>query len=206
MRAASTRELGGSIERAMRLHLIALSAAVLASACGASAPSVTAAAGRVVEINMSDYFFSPAIAEVRAGERVIFVLENFGTIEHEFMAGRGAVYGQGYTEDWLASARTDSSSGHDAGHTGEGVRIAPNGAATFTIVVPLASGDFEFGCFIAGHYESGMKGKLVVAPTGEATSRPVTPASAGPAKSRGAAPSLTPHPMGSMGDDDGEGH
>lgn len=190
----------------MCLRVIALSAAVLASACGASAPSVTAVSGRVVEISMSDYFFSPALAELRAGERVTFVLKNFGTIEHEFMAGRGAVYGKGYTQDWLASAGADGSRGHDAGHNGEGVRIAPNGTATLTVVVPSDLGDFEFGCFIEGHYESGMKGRLVVAPNGEATSRPVTPASGAPAKSGGATPSATPHPMGSMGDEDAEAH
>ncbi len=51
---------------------------------------------------MSDFFFSPAVAEVRPGERITFALRNFGLYEHEFMAGREAVPGKGYAADWLA--------------------------------------------------------------------------------------------------------
>src|SRR6266511_760870 len=107
----------------MRPRVVVLSAIVIASACGGAAP-VSAAPARVVEINMSDFAFSPAFAEVRVGERVTFVLKNFGIYEHEFMAGRDAVSGKGYANDWLAAAGADSSSGHEMGHTGVGIRVA----------------------------------------------------------------------------------
>jgi uncharacterized cupredoxin-like copper-binding protein len=181
--------------------MIVVSAVVVVSACGGDAP-VTAPPPRVLEINVSDFSFSPAFAEVRPGERVTLVLKNFGIYEHEFMAGRDAVVGKGYANDWLAAAGADSSSGHEMGHTGVGIRVAPNETATVTIVVPADAGEFEFGCFIAGHYESGMKGKLIVVSNRD----PSAPSTNAPSKSGGAAPSPTPHPMGSMGDDDGEGH
>lgn len=89
-------------------------------------------------------------------------LRNAGTIEHEFMAGRQAMTGVGYKEDWLALAKPDRGGGHDMDHQGSGVRVQPKNTATLTITVPAARGEFEFGCFIPGHYEGGMKGRLVV--------------------------------------------
>ncbi len=44
-----------------------------------------------------------------------------------------------------------------------GVRLQPGQTATLSFVVPDKVGDHEFGCFVAGHHESGMKGKLTIA-------------------------------------------
>ncbi|HEY6204359.1 MAG TPA: hypothetical protein VI056_15155 [Candidatus Limnocylindria bacterium] len=184
----------------MRRGAIVLSATVLVN-CGGAA-SINSEPSRVIALDMSDFFFSPAVAEVRPGERITFALRNFGLYEHEFMAGREAVPGKGYAADWLAAGSADAASGHEMGHPGLGVRVAPNGTATVTVVVPADVGEFEFGCFIAGHYESGMKGKLVVV----SNRGPVTPATGAPSKSGAPTPSATLHPMGSMGADDGEGH
>ena len=187
----------------MRRVAVILSIAVLVSCAGGGASVTGQAPSRVITINMSDFFFSPAQAEVRSGERITFVLKNFGIYEHEFMAGRNAVSGKGYATDWLAAASAEGPGGHEMAHTGVGIRVAPNDTATVTLVVPEGVGDFEFGCFIAGHYEGGMKGKLVVLSNGD----PAASATGAPSKTKNAEPgtSTTPHPMGSMGDD-GEGH
>jgi hypothetical protein len=87
-----------------------------------------------------------------------------------------------------------------AGHEGIGIRVAPNTTQTLTFVVPSHGGLFEFGCFVSGHYDFGMRGRLVVdvgaapnaAPSGQGAER--RPGSS-------AAPTHAP-----MGDDDGEGH
>jgi len=193
----------------MRARAVILSAAVLVS-CNGGVARATAEPARVITISMGDFFFSPAVAEVHAGERVTFVLNNLGLYEHEFMAGREAVAGTGYARDWLAAAGADGSGGQDTNHhIGAGIRVAPNRTATLTVVVPEGRGEFEFGCFIAGHYESGMRGKLIVASSSDAPARPTAPGTGAPSKSVGSAPSATPHPMGSMGsmgEDDGEGH
>lgn len=120
-------------------------------------------AGRVIRIDMSDFAFLPATISVKPGERVTLSFRNVGGQEHEFMAGTGAMAGKGFMTDWLAQAKTDSTAGaHDAGHTGDGLRIAPKGATNITLVVPPQVGEFEFACFVVGHYESGMKGTLIV--------------------------------------------
>jgi len=137
--------------------------------------------GRVVRVDMSDYAFTPATIALRPGERVTLSFRNIGGQEHEFMAGTGAMAGTGFMKDWLAMAKTESTPGeHGAGHVGEGLRVAPRGAMNITLVVPPEVGQFEFACFVVGHYENGMKGTLVVdagtapnaAPTVAATPRP----------------------------------
>lgn len=180
----------------MRLFAL-MTSALAVIACGTATSGGASESGRTIRIDMSDFFFWPTTISLQSGERVTFVLKNFGTLEHEFMAGREAVLGAGYKQDWLAMAKPEQAGGRGMGHAGEGLRIAPNTTATVTVVVPAEGGDFEFGCFITGHYESGMKGKLVVAAAGGA-----------PASAPGRA-TAAPHvaPSGSpMGEDDAEMH
>lgn len=161
--------------------------------------------GRVVRIDMSDFAFSPASISVTPGERITLSFRNIGTQEHEFMAGHDVTPGKGFAHDWLDLAKVDRLSGHDSGHSGVGLRLAPRGAANVTIVVPAQVGEVEFACFVVGHYESGMKGTLVVTPSGEATSRPTAPSTGAPFRSPAPSAISTPPPTGSMGDDD-HGH
>ena len=137
--------------------------------------------GRVVRIDMSDFAFSPAKITVKPGERITLSFRNIGGQEHEFMAGRDAMVGKGFMQDWLAIAKAQGvSGGHDAVHVGEGLRIAPKGSANITLVVPPEVGQFEFACFVVGHYESGMTGTLIVdaaAPANVAPTVAPTPAS-----------------------------
>lgn len=188
--------------------LLTIAAGVALSAC-AGAPGyapLPTDPGRVVRIEMTDFAFSPASITVAPGERITLSFRNIGTQEHEFMAGHEATPGKGFAHDWLDLAKAERVGAHDAGHSGVGLRLAPRGAANITIVVPAQAGEVEFGCFVVGHYESGMKGTLKVAPVGDATSRPAVPSTAAPTRSAAPAASATPHPTGSMGDDDGEGH
>src|SRR5712692_1458701 len=71
----------------MRARAVILSAVVLVS-CSGGVARATAEPTRVITVTMGDFFFSPAVAEVHAGERITFVLKNLGLYEHEFMAGR----------------------------------------------------------------------------------------------------------------------
>lgn len=80
-----------------------------------------------------EYRFTPDRIEVQSGQRVGIVFTNDGNLEHEF-----SIDG---LEFHLHAA---------AGDTEEGAFIAP------------APGTYEIGCYIPGHFESGMKGTLVV--------------------------------------------
>lgn len=146
----------------MRLYSVSvLALAILVTACGASSAS-TSDTGRTISVDMSEFTYAPATISVKSGETVTLRLKNTGTIEHEFMAGREAMAGMGYMEDWLAMARAEHATGHDMDHQGSGMRVQPKDTATLTITVPAEKGEFEFGCFMPGHYESGMTGKLIV--------------------------------------------
>lgn len=179
----------------MRLGIL-LSLAIVSSSCGQSATSTGGL--RTIQVEMRDFAFSPETLTLQAGEKVTLTFKNVGKLEHEFMVGSDPAIGKGYLKDWLAGAQMGASGEHDMGHPGEGVRVPPNTTTTLTIVVPMEGGVFEFGCFVSGHYESGMRGRLVV----DADVAPTTGQGTGNQK-----PASSPTPTHApMGDDDGEGH
>jgi uncharacterized cupredoxin-like copper-binding protein len=139
---------------------------ILAAACGGSVPAaIDPAQGRVIEVTMTEFAFSPATITLTAGEKVTFKLKNTGVVEHDFMAGRQGTPGKGYALDWIATAVDRATPPHThAGEAamGEGMRVAADWMRTLTVVVPQDKGEYEFGCFVPGHYEAGMKGKLII--------------------------------------------
>jgi uncharacterized cupredoxin-like copper-binding protein len=167
------------------------------AACAAPAPPT--AGERTIEIQMREFAFSPESLTLRGGERVTLAFRNVGNLEHEFMAGSEPAYGKGYLNDLLSGAHVEGSAGHGSDHVGTGIRVAPNSTMRFTFVVPERSGVFEFGCFLVGHYESGMHGRLVVDITGPADGGPGS--SGAQQRQPSAVPTHSP-----MGDDDGEAH
>jgi uncharacterized cupredoxin-like copper-binding protein len=144
-------------------HAILASALIVGGACGGVSSSAAADEGRTIHVEMSDDAFSPPQIVLAAGETITLVFTNVGSLEHEFMAGMGGMPGQGYMQDWAGMANARGSVSHDLDHAGTGIRVAPHGTAKLTLTVPSQSGQFEFGCFIPGHYEGGMRGVLVVA-------------------------------------------
>ena len=148
----------------MRTCAAVIAALLVTAGCGA-APAPSASAGpRIVEVAMRDFGFAPSTITLRAGEKVTFRFTNTGIVEHEFMAGLRPTPGKGYGEDWIAKAATSLPTHTHPGeeHLGEGVRVGPDWFASLTVVVPAEPGEYEFGCFVEGHYERGMKGTLVV--------------------------------------------
>lgn len=144
--------------RSLALLLVASAAVACASEPGKPA------AGRMIEITMKEFTFSPRTITVSPGETVILKFTNVGALEHEFMAGRAPVPSRGYTEDWLKRAVPALASHTHPGeeHLGEGIRVSADWGNRVTLVVPEETGTYEFGCFITGHYEAGMKGSIVV--------------------------------------------
>ncbi|MBI2323573.1 MAG: cupredoxin domain-containing protein [Chloroflexi bacterium] len=147
---------------------IVASAAVVTAACGASASTPRADEGRRIEVSMKEFAFTPVMLSLKAGEKVTLAFKQAGTVEHEFMAGRDPTKDMGYMKDLFAGLEHEitptPASGHGMGHGAErvGVRVPPGRTATLTFVVPSKPGTYEFGCFVAGHYEAGMKGTLSI--------------------------------------------
>ena len=185
----------------MRRTLAVVVATALFVGCAASSADTAATSQRTIEIQMTDFAFSPSRILLRPGERVTLKLKNLGSAEHEFMAGTGSMPGAGFMQDWLGMASLDAIAGdHLDGHMGTSIRVPAKGTATVSIVVPPQVGEIEFGCFIADHYERGMHGVLVIdqgrAPNAVPT---VPPGSAQPASGPTATP--MPHPSGGMDDE-----
>jgi uncharacterized cupredoxin-like copper-binding protein len=128
-----------------------------AKSFSAGEPGVAHEASRTVEIVMSDdngaMTFSPSRIEVKRGEQVRFVLKNAGVLEHEFLI------------DTVAnnSAHKAEMADHpDMEHEEPNGRHLKPGATAELIWRFTKPGSFEIACLIPGHYESGMKGSVLV--------------------------------------------
>jgi uncharacterized cupredoxin-like copper-binding protein len=112
---------------------------------------------RVVAITMTDgpgtMSYSPDKIEVRKGEQIKFVLKNTGYLAHEFLLD---------SFENNAKHKIEMEKNPEMEHDDpNGKRLEPKKSAEvlwrFT-----KSGTFEFACLIPGHYETGMKGTIVV--------------------------------------------
>lgn len=149
----------------MRALILAPILALAAAACApAGTPPAAQGGTRVVQINLENFAFKPASVTLKAGERVTLKLVNVTDVEHEFTAGRQAQAATGgFREDFFAGVKLDTVGASSiVGHEGGGVRVDPRKTGEVTFTVPDKKGSYEVGCFVPGHYLSGMKGTLVV--------------------------------------------
>jgi len=113
-------------------------------------------------------------AALPAGSSVLVTLRNIGRIVHEWRVGRTLLPGGGYEDDLLAMMEPEVLSGTGyrlveleegaaGGPGGVSIEVAPGAAVTFRLAVPAdATGTWEMGCFVPGHYQAGMKEALRV--------------------------------------------
>ena len=136
----------------VRAILTALLLAAVFAACGGGDSEGAETLGEAasaedadvtIEVTADDPFeFDPETIEVEAGQTVLFKVTNEGQSEHEFQIGGGP--------------------GGSDGHSMEGhLHLPPGESGELAWSFPEA-GEVEYACHIAGHYESGMKGKLTV--------------------------------------------
>lgn len=93
----------------------------------------TASAGREITIEMTDYKLTPAQVEVKAGEKITWVLENKSTSDHEFESDEGKL---------------------------EEVLVPGGKSKRVNWTAPTKAGTYEFECDMAGH--DGMVMDVVV--------------------------------------------
>ncbi len=139
------------------------------------------AAARTLTIALKDFRLDPPMIQLSVGEEVVLIIRNEGRVTHEWLAGGGLVrtYDEkGFRKDLFAvlSPKLDGrhyslerigfrAPGQDepAKRISAGVQIQPGGEVRLLFTVPSsARGEWEMGCLFPGHYESGMKGKLVI--------------------------------------------
>lgn len=117
----------------------------------------------VIEVEASEFSFSPAQLEVEAGSQVTIRLTNRGVVPHNFAIPALGVL----------------------------VEAGPGGSATAVMDVPAELTAYDFLCSLPGHYESGMRGTLVSAEGGASPPPTSTSSDAGVATSTTAPPAAT---------------
>jgi nitrite reductase (NO-forming) len=130
---------------------------------------------QVVTIEASEFAFKPVDITLNPG-KTQFVVTNKGVAPHEFV-----LYSEAQKAEAVAAHKKAMAAGGDE-HGGEmtpGVLVdienIEAGKTGESPVIELKAGTYEAGCHIPGHYEAGMKGKVVVqgaAPSPGAASTP----------------------------------
>ncbi len=121
------------------------------------APARPGHPARTVKIGIRDLTFDTSEIVVHPGETVRFVVTNTSSIEHEFAIADAA------TE---RAHRKEMAEFHDRGevmqHDDPNVITIDPGQTRELAWTFRGAGKLEFDCTIPGHYESGMKGTIIV--------------------------------------------
>lgn len=152
--------------------------AMLVSGAVASAADAPANAVTVV---LKDFKIDPPTLQFHVGDALSLTLRNEGRVAHEWLIGRGAVRSadeKGFQQDLFALlnpkvegrqyrleqvGRRPPGRDERATRSSMGVEIQPGGEVTLRFTVPAsAKGEWEMACFFPGHFETGMKGTLVI--------------------------------------------
>lgn len=114
---------------------------------------------------------------LQAGKRYELEFQNSGQMKHEVLFGRDVVVRDGrprdYREHLLSSTEVDievetmvNGQKRDVEIEAAGIKeveLEPGTKLTLSFTLPAeAKGKWELGCFIAGHYEAGMRLDLLV--------------------------------------------
>ena len=113
-----------------------------------------------IAVGMADNMrFTPDKIAVQQGETVKFVARNTGKVMHEFVIGTKAENGK-HAEMMVKFPTME----HDEPYMAH----VPPGKTGEIVWTFNRAGEFEFACLIAGHYQAGMVGMIVVAAEGKA--------------------------------------
>jgi uncharacterized cupredoxin-like copper-binding protein len=109
---------------------------------------------RTVEITMADtMMFSPNAISVKKGDVILFKHTNNGAMMHEFVLGTPESL-----DEHAEMMKKFPGMEHEEPYM---LHVAPG--KTGQIIWKFSkSGSFAFGCLIPGHYQTGMKGTVVV--------------------------------------------
>jgi len=109
---------------------------------------------RTITLRMTDNMrFTPDRIEVRQGETVRLHLRNDGKIMHELVLGTPKELAA-HAEQMMKHPAME----HDEPYMAH-VPPAQRGEIIWTF---NRAGEFEFACLIAGHFQAGMKGSIIV--------------------------------------------
>ncbi len=109
---------------------------------------------RTIQVDMADTMrFSPDTLTVKAGDTVKFVVKNNGKQLHEMVIGT-----EKELKEHAELMRKFPNMEHDEPYM---AHVDP-GKKEEIVWQFTKPGEYHFGCLIPGHFEAGMKGKIVV--------------------------------------------
>ena len=124
-------------------------------------------AKRTIKLSMSDTMrFTPDRIEVKEGETVRISLKNTGKIMHEMVIGT-----KKELEEHAALMVKFPTMEHDEPYMAH-IQPGKSGDIVWTFNRP---GEFDFACLIAGHYQAGMTGKIMVAANNAGGTKVIAP-------------------------------
>lgn len=91
-----------------------------------------------ISVDIKEFKFTPSEIQIKPG-KVKFEVTNSGSVAHEFL-----IFESGKTTPIVS------------------MKNMANGQTRESSVVELKEGVYEMGCYLPGHFEAGMKGKIVV--------------------------------------------
>lgn len=177
----------------IRRLLAGLCCVLTLSACADRSAAPPGAAVRTVTIEMTEMRYSPPDVRTRVGEVITFRFVNKGTVRHEAVIGDQAAQdaavaamrqldnGSTTSAPATSAPTTNPASAgrsivvpavprlgdHRLFHPGMGlpnvVSVEPGQTGELTFSFAKA-GELIIGCHETGHYEAGMKGRIVVEP------------------------------------------
>lgn len=111
---------------------------------------------RTVEIAMNDRMrFQPAVVTAKRGETVRFVVKNTGDQKHELVLGT--------PKELIEHAKVMEKFPEMEHDDPNAVSVEPGQTGTLVWKFTKAGDwDIGFGCLIPGHFDAGMKGRIVV--------------------------------------------
>ena len=109
---------------------------------------------KTIEIVMTDQMsFTPSVVKVKKGDVIKFVHKNSGKMMHEFVLG---------TSDSLTEHAAMMKKYPGMEHSEPYMTHVAPGKKGEVIWQFSEAGEFSFGCLIPGHFDAGMKGKVIV--------------------------------------------
>jgi len=122
------------------------------AACGGGAAQSQSAQQITIEAN--EFKFSPATIEVSKDKPVKLLMQNKGTVEHDWAIMKIPMMGM----------KESGEAGHAMGgaSTPELHMSAMTGKTATVEFTPTQAGTYQIACTVAGHKEAGMVGTLVV--------------------------------------------
>jgi uncharacterized cupredoxin-like copper-binding protein len=137
-------------------------------------PGEASKADRTINVEMHDNYYEPESIQVKPGETVRFVVENKGSLVHEFNIGtpdmhdshqaemqmmveHGVIQGGKLNKKMM---EMDMGNGHSMKHDDPNSVLLEPGESQEVVWKFTGEGNVEFACNVPGHYQAGMYGEV----------------------------------------------